>query len=87
MGDVLPFPPVSKAVGYSNEGLEILKGLQPVRRRSRVTWLGGSTAPISALFELSRILQSYPQLRALKVLDCSGQEMILWVDNLPPEYG
>jgi hypothetical protein len=87
MGDVLPFPPVSKAVGYSNEGLEILKGLAPVKRRSRVTWLGESAAPPNALFELSRILQSNPQLKAMKVLDCYGQEIILWVDGLPPEYG
>ncbi len=85
--DVLAFKLRLEVGGYDSRNIKPLEGLENVRRRSDVTWLGESAVPIAVLNELSEILDSHPELRAMKILDHEGQEMTLWTGDLPNGYG
>lgn len=84
---VLPFRLKRKVAEYCAIGIGELEGLERICKRSDVTWLGESEVPISVLHELSRILDSHPELRAMRILDHKGHEMTLWTGNLPNGYG
>ncbi len=84
---VLPFRLKPEVSGYDVIGIEKLEGLERIRKRSDVTWLGKSAVPIAVLHEFSRILDSHPELRAMRILDHEGHEMTLWTGDLPNGYG
>lgn len=83
---VLPFRLKGEVNGYGDIGTQELKGLEHMRKRSDVTWLGESRVPIAVLHELSRLLDSHPELRAMRILDHEGHEMTLWTGDLPNGY-
>lgn len=58
--DVLPFRPKDDVSGYDAVGVVGLEGLDRIRKRSDVTWLGESVVPIAVLHELSQMLDRHP---------------------------
>jgi hypothetical protein len=87
MADVIPFDSKSKPGSYDKEGIKLLRDPEFVPRRSQVTWLGECSLPDSALWELTRLLEKYPELWAVQILDKHGSEMTLFTDQLPTGYG
>jgi len=85
--DLLPFRSRSEVSNYEANEITALEGLERIRKRSDVSWLGESAIPITALRDLSHILDSYPELRAMRILDHEGDEMTLWTGDLPNGYG
>ncbi|NIJ76505.1 hypothetical protein FHT08_001553 [Xanthomonas campestris] len=85
--DVLPFRLKGEVSDYDARDIKALEGLEKMRKRSDVTWLGGSAVPIAVLHELSHILDNHPELRAMRILDHNGHEMTLWTGDLPNGYG
>ncbi|WP_340648244.1 hypothetical protein [Pseudoxanthomonas winnipegensis] len=84
---VLPFRSKGEVSGYGDIGMPELEGLGQISKRSDVTWLGESAVPIAVLHELSHILDSHPELWAMRILDHEGREITLWTGDLPNGYG
>jgi len=85
--DLLAFRPRGDVGGYNATSVGPLDGLDQIRKRSDVNWLGESVVPIDVLEELSLMLDSHPELRAMRVLDHEGNEITLWTGDLPNGYG
>lgn len=85
--DVLAFKLKGEVIGYEAYDIKALEGLERIRKRSDVTWLGESAVPVAVLHELSLVLDRCPELRAMKILDHEGHEMTLWTGDLPNGYG
>lgn len=62
MGDVIPFHPRTKAGCYSNEGLEVLKGMEPIRRRPTAPWLGEPSQTLNG--ELRHLVGGFQDIEA-----------------------
>jgi hypothetical protein len=84
MGDVIPFP--ARHPRFDPRDIEILKSLESVRPRRTITQLGEIAVPQEALWELGKLLQHYPDLRAVKLLDQYGAQATIWTGELPRAF-
>ena len=84
MGDVIPFP--ARHPRFDPSDIEILKSLESVRPRRTITQLGEIAVPQEALWELGKLLQHYPDLRAVKLLDQYGAQATIWTGELPRAF-
>ncbi len=84
MADIIPFP--ARHPRFDPRDIEILKSLESVRPRRTVTQLGEIAIPQDALWELTKLLQQYQDLRAIKLLDQYGAQATMWTGELPRAF-
>ena len=85
--DLLLFKPRTVQGSYDPAAIQTLRDLVRVPKRSDVTWLGECDVPRAVLQQLSDLLDTHPELRAMKIRDQNGGEMTLWTGDLPNGYG
>lgn len=86
MADIIPFPSKPLSPRYDPRAIKVLEGLEPVRLRRTVTQLGEIAVPQEVLWELTKLLQQYPDLRAMKLLDQYGSQVTMWTGELPRAF-
>lgn len=81
MADVILFPR-ARAQQYDPRAIEVLRGLPPPRT-DRLTYLGSSELSEEEVAVLARILQQHRDLRAIRVLGATGEDLVIFRGELP----
>lgn len=81
MGDVILFPR-ARTQRYDPRAIEVLRGLSPPRT-DRLSFLGSSELSEEEVAILAQILQGHRDLRAIKVLGVTGQNLVIFRGELP----
>ncbi|OHE84602.1 MAG: hypothetical protein A2579_03455 [Lysobacterales bacterium RIFOXYD1_FULL_69_11] len=71
---------------YDPSRIKVLLDLEPVRKRSNLTVLGGECLTSSQIQELLRFAERDETIWAIALLDNSANKTLLFRDWYPPEY-
>lgn len=86
MADIIPFPKKPMSARYDPRDIQVLEGLEPVRKRSAVTLLGECAIPDEAMRKFTELLEQYVGVRAIKILDQYGAVTTMWSGDCPRKF-